>query len=121
MVALTFPSFLAFLLLPLLALAQSANPTLVYEIESQLPPVGHVGQPFNFTLLQGTFLSTSSNPLTYSVTDLPKWVVFNAESLLFAGVPSQYDEGRSRVKVTASDGAASVLSLSLLSELALCR
>lgn len=100
------PSLLALVLLsPLAILAQSSNPTLVYPIDQQLPPVAHVGSAFNFSLIQGTFASTSSNPLTYSVTDLPKWAVFNNESLLFAGVPSGFDEGRSRVKVTASDGS----------------
>jgi len=76
----------------------------VYPIEDQFPPLAHVGSPFNFTLLQGTFASDLGNTLSYSVSGLPKWAVFNEESLLFAGVPSSFDEGRSRVKVVATDG-----------------
>jgi len=94
---------------PLSILAQSPTsssyPTLVYPIEEQFPPLAHVGSPFNFTLLQGTFAaSDASNTLNYSVSGLPEWAVFNEESMLFAGVPTSFDEGRSRVKVVASDG-----------------
>lgn len=90
---------------PLFILAQSSSyPTLVYPIEDQLPPLAHVGSPFNFTLLQGTFTSDVGSNLSYSVSGLPRWAVFNEDSLLFAGTPTSYDEGRSRVKVTALDG-----------------
>ncbi len=92
---LALPFFL-FFLVPIALAAPSIN----ISISSQLPPVGRVGQPYAFTIFRNTFTET---PITYSVANLPTWLVFNPDLLNFQGVPTAADIGQVAVTVTATD------------------
>ena len=76
-----------------------------------------VGVAFSFTLPAGTFSDADSgDSLTYTAmqtdgtTDsmLPTWLSFTAGTGVFSGTPTSTDTGTLSVKVTASDGTASV-------------
>ncbi|CAN1497043.1 VCBS repeat [Burkholderiaceae bacterium] len=69
-----------------------------------------LGTPFSYTLPAGTF-SDPDGTLTYTVTRgdgtaLPTWVTFNAATRTFSGTPT--DTIDFNIKVTASDGTASI-------------
>ena len=76
-----------------------------------------VGVAFSFPLPVGTFSDADSgDSLTYTamqtdgMTDsaLPTWLTFTAGTGVFSGTPTSTDTGTLSVKVTASDGTASV-------------
>ena len=94
-------------------LANSA-PTVANAIADQ---TATVGVAFSFTLPAGTFSDADSgDSLTYmamqtdGTTDsaLPTWLSFTAGTGVFSGTPTSTDTGTLSVKVTASDGTASV-------------
>ena len=71
-------------------------------------------QSFSFTFAANAFADADvGDVLTYKATDadgnaLPSWLVFNAATRTFSGTPDNSDIGTISVKVTASDGQASV-------------
>ena len=69
--------------------------------------------PFSFTVPAGTFVDPDGDTLTLSATladgsALPAWLSFNAATGTFSGTPGNADVGNLSIKVTASDGDASV-------------
>ena len=99
-----------------LSQATSANsvPTVANAIPDQ---AATTGTAFSFTLPAGTFSDADSgDSLTYTAqqtdgtTDsaLPTWLSFTAGTGVFSGTPTSTDTGTLSVKVTASDGTASV-------------
>ncbi|MCW2479894.1 putative Ig domain-containing protein [Candidatus Symbiopectobacterium sp. NZEC135] len=67
----------------------------------------------NFTVPSGTFTDPDGDTLTYSATladgsALPSWLSFNTATGTFSGTPANGDVGNLSIKVTASDGDASV-------------
>ncbi len=96
------------------ATAANAAPTVANAIPDQMATTGTA---FSFTLPAGTFSDADSgDSLTYTAqqtdgtTDsaLPTWLSFTAGTGVFSGTPKSTDTGTLSVKVTASDGAASV-------------
>ena len=92
----------------------NSAPTVEIEIPDQMATVGVA---FSFTLPAGTFSDADSgDSLTYTAmqtdgtTDsaLPTWLSFTAGTGVFSGTPTSTDTGTLSVKVTASDGTASV-------------
>ncbi|KAK0614152.1 hypothetical protein B0T14DRAFT_392481, partial [Immersiella caudata] len=87
-----------------------AAPGLSFPINSQVPPVARIGQPFSFVFSSSTFASTST--LNYSLVDSPPWLsVDNAARRLF-GTPSEADIGPGQVvgvpvRLVATDASGS--------------
>ena len=85
-------------------------PTVANAIPDQL---AIPGAAFSYAFPANTFADAESDPLTYTATKaddsaLPTWLSFTAGTRTFAGAPAATDAGTLSVKVTASDGAASV-------------
>ena len=94
--------------------AANSAPTVANAIDDQ---TATTGTAFSFTLPAGTFSDADSgDSLTYTAmqtdgtTDsaLPTWLSFVAGTGVFSGTPASTDTGTLMVKVTASDGTASV-------------
>ena len=72
-----------------------------------------VDMPFHYVIPEGSFTDADDDPLTYSATlgdgtALPPWLTFVPSTGAFTGTPGPSDIARVRVRVTASDGFASV-------------
>ena len=85
-------------------------PTVANAIPDQ---VATVDAPFSYAFPANTFEDADGDPLTYTATKdddsaLPDWLGFTAGTRTFAGTPASTDVGTVSVKVTASDGTASV-------------
>ena len=68
---------------------------------------------FSFQVPVGTFVDSDGDTLSYSATMAdggywPSWLHFNAATQTFSGTPDNGDVAQLEVKVTASDGSASV-------------
>ena len=94
--------------------SDNSAPTVATEIPNRTVTVGVA---FSFPPLAGTFSDADSgDSLTYTAmqtdgtTDskLPTWLSFTAGTGVFSGTPPSTDTGTLSVKVTASDGTASV-------------
>ena len=87
------------------------GPTVDHPISDQAVVLG---DDFNFAFAANVFGDVDvGDTLTYSATledggSLPSWLHFDAASRTFSGTPASGDVGPISVKVTASDGDASV-------------
>ncbi|KAF6761660.1 hypothetical protein DFP72DRAFT_1151419 [Ephemerocybe angulata] len=90
---------LCFLLLYFVGNALSAT-YVVDPLDSQLPLIARVGQPYSWTFSEGTF-NSSDGALNYTASTLPTWLNFDPGNHTFHGTPSSEDEGYPRVVVTA--------------------
>ncbi|KAJ9637531.1 polarity establishment/cellular polarization [Knufia peltigerae] len=96
-----------------------ATPQLAFPINAQFPPVAYVSQPYKFEFAVTTFVSTLPQ-LVYTITDAPKWLVFDSASRVLTGTPLSKDVGTNTFKLTAADStgeAATTITLIVLSEL----
>ena len=97
------------------ALSETVNPV------NDAPTVGSAiadknatqGSQFTFQFDANTFNDVDGDTLLYTVTrddgtPLPSWLTFTAATRTFSGTPGNSDVGTLTVKVTASDGNASV-------------
>ncbi len=101
-----------------LASSSESSVSVVYPLDSQLPPIAHIGSLYSWKPAQTTFQSQTNDnkSLVYSASPLPTWLTFDPATLTFSGTPAQQDEGTPRIKVQAtdpetSDSAASSFSL----------
>ena len=93
--------------------AANSAPTVANAIPNQ---AATAGTAFSYIFPTNTFSDVDSDSLTYTAmqtdgtTDsaLPSWLVFTAADRKLAGTPKTADIGTLKVKVTASDGTASV-------------
>ena len=93
--------------------AANSAPTVGATIPDQ---AAVVGQSFSYTFPANTFRDADDDDLSYTATKsddtaLPSWLTFTNTSSKprdFAGTPQSTDTGTLMVKVTASDGTASV-------------
>ena len=90
--------------------AANNAPTVANAIPDQ---VAVAGAAFSYAFPADTFEDADGDPLTYTATrdddsTLPSWLGFTAGTRTFAGNPAATDVGTVSVKVTASDGTASV-------------
>jgi hypothetical protein len=83
------------------------GPTLGFPISNQNVPLATVGNFFQYTVPDRTFLSNDGSPLTYSATqgglDLPDWLTFNSTSKTFSGIPAVTNQGSIPVLLSAHD------------------
>ena len=88
----------------------NAAPTVATVIPDQ---TATAGTAFSYAFAATTFSDASGDTLTYTATQadgtaLPSWLSFTAGTRTFSGTPQAADVGTVSVKVTASDGSASV-------------
>lgn len=70
----------------------SAAPTLSFPINSQVPPVARIGEPFSFIFSSTTFTSASSSgSISYSLVDPPSWLSLDSASRTLYGTPEDGD------------------------------
>ncbi|KAK3301422.1 uncharacterized protein B0H64DRAFT_37823 [Chaetomium fimeti] len=76
----------ALLLLPGLAIS---SPVISFPINSQVPPVARLGEPFSFVFSPSTF--SSGSPIAYSLSKPPKWLSVDSDARRLFGTPGQDD------------------------------
>lgn len=89
----------------------TATPTISFPINSQVPPVARIDQPFSFVFSPSTF--SSSSELTYTLAQSPDWVSFDASARRIYGTPRNTDVAAGEVvgvpvDIVATDGSGSV-------------
>ena len=89
------------------------SPLLQYSLSDQQV---QEDSTFSFTIPEGSFMDVDGDALTYVATledgsILPAWLHFNAATKTLSCVPSNEEVGNLAVKITASDGQASVSDL----------
>ena len=85
-------------------------PTVAAVIQDQ---TATAGTAFSYAFPATTFSDANGDTLTYTATQadgtaLPSWLSFSASTRTFSGTPQAADVATVSVKVTASDGSASV-------------
>jgi len=73
----------------LLAGLSAANPIVSFPINSQVPPVARIGEPFSFVFSPSTF--SSSSPITYNLFQPPRWLSIDSSSRRLFGTPKKED------------------------------
>ncbi|KAJ6150834.1 hypothetical protein N7470_007428 [Penicillium chermesinum] len=107
-------------ILTIVALVNAVALTANYPINSQLPPVARVEQPFHFVFADGTFAHSDSNT-KYSLSDAPSWLSVDSSSRALHGTPQASDTGAKKFKLIASDGSSSdSMDVTLIRSLAQC-
>ncbi|KAK4131192.1 hypothetical protein BT67DRAFT_345808, partial [Trichocladium antarcticum] len=79
----------------LLARLSAAVPTISFPINSQVPPVARIGEPFSFVFSAATFSSTS--PVTFSLSNPPRWLSIDSGARRLFGTPREGDVAQGRV------------------------
>ncbi|KAK4452330.1 hypothetical protein QBC34DRAFT_456371 [Podospora aff. communis PSN243] len=87
-----------------------AAPGISFPINSQVPPVARIGQPFSFVFSPSTF--SSSSTLNYSLVDSPPWLSVDSAARRLFGTPSEADIGPGQVvgvpvRLVATDASGS--------------
>ncbi|OIW28843.1 hypothetical protein CONLIGDRAFT_393960 [Coniochaeta ligniaria NRRL 30616] len=95
----------------LLVAVVTAVPTISFPINSQVPPVARIGQPFSFVFSASTF--SSSSELTYTLGQSPDWVSFDGKARRIYGTPKNTDVAAGTVvgvpvDIVATDDSGSV-------------
>ncbi|KAL8392665.1 hypothetical protein RB595_002747 [Gaeumannomyces hyphopodioides] len=67
----------------------SAAPSVSFPINSQVPPVARISEPFSFIFSSSTF--TSDLPVTYSLLKAPKWLSIDSKDRRLFGTPKEAD------------------------------
>lgn len=92
------------LLFPLVAAVQAAV-YVGFPFSEQLPTVARAGQPYLFTLANGTYKLDSGAPVEYSVQDMPSWMAFDAGSRTFSGLPQRGDVANFSITLIGTDSS----------------
>ncbi|EXJ72227.1 uncharacterized protein A1O5_04731 [Cladophialophora psammophila CBS 110553] len=80
----------------------AAIPELAFPLNSQIPPVAYVAQPYSFAFSANTFTSRAPQ-ISYTFTQGPKWLDLDSASRQFSGVPTGSDLGTTTLQLVASD------------------
>ncbi|KAK1754629.1 hypothetical protein QBC47DRAFT_384468 [Echria macrotheca] len=72
-----------------------AVPAISFPINSQVPPVARIGQPFSFVFSPSTFTSTSA--ITYTLANPPRWLSVDSAARRLWGTPSDAEIGPGQV------------------------
>ena len=91
-----------------LAVTVSAAPQVSFPLNAQVPPVAHVGEPFNFQFASTTFESNFAT-LQYSLTGSPSWLSLDGAIRTLRGTPGASDVGSLTFTIIAA-GAAGVVA-----------
>jgi len=94
----------------------SSAPILMNPVGTQL---ANIGTPFSFTFNSNTFYGVDGDPLTYSTSTLPSFLIFNGPTRTFTGSPQMQDAGTHSITIYAKnpfgDAVSSIFSLSVIS------
>ncbi|KAI9855469.1 MAG: hypothetical protein M1813_009777 [Trichoglossum hirsutum] len=93
------------ILLSLITLVE-AVPQITFPINSQVPPVARVSQPFSFGFPASTF-SSDMPSMNYTLSDAPPWLLFDGGNRIFSGIPTSSDVGTAAFQLIATDGSGS--------------
>ncbi|KAI9835532.1 MAG: hypothetical protein M1819_001983 [Sarea resinae] len=94
-------------LIILLIASVEATPRAAFPINSQVPPVARVSEPFSFTFSDSTFTSDFGS-ISYALKSAPSWLQLNGGSRTLSGTPSPSDAGPAVFAITASDSSGSM-------------
>lgn len=72
-------------------------PIISFPINSQVPPVARIGEPFSFVFSSTTFTSSDGSDLSYSLTDPPSWLSIDSANRRLSGTPKDGDVGAGTV------------------------
>lgn len=97
---------LLFILTLLLAAAIEAAPIVSFPLNSQVPPVARVSQPFDFQFSPGTFTAASGS-LEYSLSGSPTWLSLDSPNRRLYGSPTEKDIGAPSFTIIAEDATGS--------------
>lgn len=92
--------------LAFVSIVNAAALTANYPINSQLPPVARVSQPFQFVFAGGTFANSDADT-EYSLSDAPSWLSVDSSSRTLSGTPESGDAGSKKFKLVAKKGSES--------------
>ncbi|TVY38298.1 Axial budding pattern protein [Lachnellula subtilissima] len=89
----------------------NATPTIDYPLNSQVPTIARVSQPFAYTFPSSTFSSASA--ITYNLSSGPSWLSLDSTTRTLSGTPSTADVGTDSVTgvaidLTATDSSGSI-------------
>ncbi|GAB1313835.1 polarity establishment/cellular polarization [Madurella fahalii] len=101
----------------LLAGFSTATPAVNFPINSQVPPVSRVGEPFSFIFSPSTF--SSSSAVTYTLANPPTWLSIDSDARRLFGTPREEDVAPGRVvgvpvNLVAADDSGSTLLTAIL-------
>lgn len=94
-----------------------AIPTIAFPLNSQVPPVARISEPFSYTFSISTFSSTL--PITYNLSNGPSWLSLGSSTRTLFGTPSIADAGMGAVtgisiNITASNSSGSITDYATL-------
>ncbi|TLS28519.1 hypothetical protein PpBr36_00860 [Pyricularia pennisetigena] len=90
-----------------------AAPTVSFPINSQVPPIARIGEPFEFVFSPTTF--SSASPMTYTLSNPPHWLLIESGARRIFGTPREADIPSGQVvgvpiTIVATDPSGSVSS-----------
>ena len=85
----------------------AAEPSLVFPINSQVPPVARVSKAFHFQFAESTLSSNLLNTV-YTLSNPPGWLQLDGPTRTFFGTPGPQDVGPFSFEVVASDSSGSI-------------
>lgn len=97
--------FLAILFL--LIAAVHATPAIEFPLNSQLPPIAQVSNPFHFVFSGNTFSSVESDAIIYSISNYPRWLHLDSRNRALYGTPRLDDVGMVTFKLIGTDATGS--------------
>ena len=86
--------------------AASAIPTVVFPINSQVPPVARVSKPFQFQFAESTFSDDAGNS-SYTLSGSPAWLQLDSSKRSIYGTPETQDAGPVSFNLVATDESGS--------------
>jgi Putative Ig domain len=93
-----------------LAVTVSAAPQVSFPFNAQVPPVAHVGEPFNFQFASTTFEPNFAT-LQYSLTGNPSWLSLDGATRALWGTPGANDVGSPTFTIIAAGAAGAVANM----------
>lgn len=84
----------------------TAAPSIVFPVNSQVPPVARASKPFQFTFAQSTFASGATS-INYALSGAPGWLQLDSASRSMYGTPGPQDVGPTTLNLLASDDTGS--------------
>lgn len=93
-----------------LAVTVSAALQVSFPFNAQVPPVAHVGEPFNFQFASTTFEPNFAT-LQYSLTRNPPWLSLDGATRALWGTPNASDVGSPTFTIVAAGAAGAVANM----------
>lgn len=85
-----------------LVIAIDAAPSIVFPINSQVPPVARISKTFSFVFSESTFAS-SRPKMDYSLSNAPTWLQLDSSTRTLYGTPGPEDVGSPSITLIAMD------------------